>query len=465
MKDKLLIFDLDGVLVNSCDLHYESFNKALNHFYFKSIPYDYHLEHFNGLKTMDKIMKYSNTMSSIPIELYDAIYQKKQDITCELLDMIKQDIELMNTIESLKSENYIACASNCIRSTLDKILTRLGIRHLFDWTISNQDVECPKPNSEIYDKTIAQFNIPKNKIWIFEDSYIGLSAAIKTGVNVVYTTRSTLIQDIDTKPDVLSKIECVIPMAGNGSRFKDNGYILPKPLIDVNGKPMFKVVLDNLNLKCNYTCVVQKEHEQFYIKHKLLEQDLNMNVVELDKVTEGAACTVLLALNYINDLSKPLLIVNSDQYVEFEESCFKFCFEMLYNPIYKDTMGMISTFKVNDGSRKWSYVALDENENVVQVVEKVPISNIGTTGIYLWRHASDYVKYANRMIMNNKRYNNEFYVAPVFNEAILDDKIIKCEDVKAFHSLGTPEDLLNYLKLNLNKNKLYISYHDCCIND
>ncbi len=96
------------------------------------------------------------------------------------------------------------------------------------------------------------------------------------------------------KPNVL------IPMAGAGSRFEQAGYTFPKPLIDVKGRPMIQVVTDNLNIKANYIYVVQKEHREKYNLDTLLDLITpGCKIVEVDGVTEGAACTALLAKNIL----------------------------------------------------------------------------------------------------------------------------------------------------------------------
>jgi hypothetical protein len=162
-------------------------------------------------------------------------------------------------------------------------------------------------------------------------------------------------------------------------------------------------------------------------------------------VTEGAACTVLLASTTI-DKDAPLLIINSDQYIKFSdcETSFKLVFDFLYNPAARELSGMISTFD-GKGHPKWSYAKVNEDGIVTEVREKDPFSQHATTGLYLWRRGSDFVRYANQMIAKNIRVNNEFYVVPVFNEAIADGHkfgIVGCERM---WGIGVPEDLDYFL--------------------
>ena len=234
-------------------------------------------------------------------------------------------------------------------------------------------------------------------------------------------------------------LNILIPMAGAGSRFKDAGYVFPKPLIEINNKPMIQLVLDSLNLEGNYIFIVQKEHqEKFNINSVLKILKPNCKIIELDEITEGAACTTLLAKKFINN-KNPLIIANSDQYIIWDSV------KSMYNFNTKKIDGGILTFEAIHP--KWSYAKTDKKNFVSEVAEKKVISNNATVGVYFWKKGNDYVKYAEQMIQKNIRVNNEFYVCPVFNEAIKDKKRIIIDPVKKMHGLGTPEDLNNFLNL------------------
>jgi dTDP-glucose pyrophosphorylase len=234
------------------------------------------------------------------------------------------------------------------------------------------------------------------------------------------------------------KMNVLIPMAGAGSRFAAAGYTFPKPLIDVNGKPMIQMVVENLNIDANFVFVVQKEHREKYNLDTLLNLIApNCKVVEVDGLTEGAACTALLAKEYI-DSDAPLFFANSDQFVEWDSN------EFFYKMNETDADGGIVTFKATHP--KWSFAKIDDNGIVTEVAEKNPISDLATVGFYYWKHGSDFVKYAEQMITNNVRVNGEFYVCPVFNQAIDGGKVIRTFDVPKMWGTGTPEDLKYYLE-------------------
>lgn len=232
----------------------------------------------------------------------------------------------------------------------------------------------------------------------------------------------------------------IIPAAGAGSRFKNAGYTFPKPLIDVKGKPMIQIVVENLNIEGNYTYIVQKEHhEKYNLKYLLNMITPNCNIIVIDGITEGAACTTLLAKEYI-DNDQPLMIANSDQYIYWNSV------EFMYTMVAGNNDGGILTFKSTHP--KWSYAKLDNELNICEVAEKKVISDIATVGVYYWTEGANYIKYAEQMINKNIRVNNEFYVAPVFNEAIDDGKKFKIYNVDKMWGLGTPEDLNYFLENN-----------------
>lgn len=233
-------------------------------------------------------------------------------------------------------------------------------------------------------------------------------------------------------------VNIVIPAAGLGSRFSKAGYTMPKPLIEVNGKPMLQVVVENIGIKGRYIFIVQKEHyERYNMKYVLNLIAPNCEIVITEGVTEGAACSILLAKEFINN-GDPLIIANSDQYLEWD------AYKFLYASMSDGVDGCISTF--TNTHPKFSYAKMDEDGYVVEVAEKKPISNNATTGLYFWKNGSDFVHYAEQMISKNIRVNNEFYTAPVYNEAIEDSKRIKTVHCERFWCLGTPEDLTQYLQ-------------------
>jgi HAD superfamily hydrolase (TIGR01509 family) len=441
MKTQLVIFDLDGVLVEAKNIHYDALNEALGKY---AISWQEHLSTYDGLKTTQKLQMLTE-QKGLPIEEHEVIWETKQHITLQKLKELKPNQTLQSVMDALVNDGYkIAVCSNSIRKTVLTVLSKLGIMEYMDYIISNEDVQNSKPHPEMYWRAISKMGCLPEETLIVEDSPYGLLAAnrsnahilrVKNPTEVTYTNIFKKLTEIEmgvTNNNLKwedKKMNVLIPMAGAGSRFQQAGYTFPKPLIDVKGKPMIQVVVENLGIDANFIFVVQKEHREKYNLDTLLNLIApNSKVVEVDGLTEGAACTALLAKEYI-DNDNPLFFANSDQFVEWDST------EFMYKMNETDADGGIVSFRATHP--KWSFAKINESGLVTEVAEKNPISDIATVGYYYWKKGSDFVKYAEDMIEKDIRVNNEFYVCPVFNQAIEDGKM---------WGLGTPEDLKYYLE-------------------
>ena len=229
-------------------------------------------------------------------------------------------------------------------------------------------------------------------------------------------------------------LNILVPMAGEGSRLKEYGSV--KPLIKIGNLSMIEIVHDNINLNGNYIYIAKNEHIDLYdIKKHIDNFCKNYIMISQQGKLNGAAASSLLAKDYI-DNDVPLLIINSDQYLVWDANNF-------IDEVLKKYDGGILTFKESDP--RFSYV-LEENGLISSVVEKEVVSEKATCGVYFWKKGSDYVKYAEKMISNSIMINGEFYVGPVFNEAIKDGKKIIAIDCKEMWDLGTPESLSKFIK-------------------
>jgi HAD superfamily hydrolase (TIGR01509 family) len=447
---KLVIFDLDGVLVEAKNIHFDALNKALGEY---AIDWNEHLSIYDGLKTNQKL-EMLHERKGLPKERFKDIWENKQKYTLEELRALKPNQTLQSVMSALVEDGYkLAVCSNSIRKTVLTVLSKLGIIEFMDLIISNEDVKNSKPHPEMYWKAISTMSYLPEETLIIEDSPYGLLAAsrskshilrVKNPKEVTYTNIFNKLIEIEKGYVMKSpawrdeNLNVLIPMAGAGSRFEQAGYTFPKPLIDVKGKPMIQVVVENLNIKANYIYIVQKSHRQKYNLDTLLNLITpDCKIVEVDGVTEGAAVTALMAKEYINN-NQPLFFANSDQFVEWDSN------EFMYKMNETQTDGGIVTFRATHP--KWSFAKVDKNGLVTEVAEKNPISDIATVGYYYWKYGSDFVKYAEQMIKKDIRVNNEFYVCPVFNQAVEDCKQIRTFDVKGMWGLGTPEDLNYYLE-------------------
>jgi len=455
MLNKLVIFDLDGVLIDSRELHYDALNEALRKVGQEFvISREEHLSTYDGLNTTRKLELLSE-QKGLDRKYFNQIWQDKQNATFDLIRKLPANNTAKYIIDELKKKGWkIGVASNSIRETIRIALNTIGILGDVDYIVSNEDVKRTKPFPEMYWKCMTALNaLPKNTI-IVEDSHIGRQGAIDSGA-ILYPVENAndlngikfmdKINEFEKAQENNSlipwrdkKLNVLIPMAGAGSRFSQAGYTFPKPLIEVHGKPMIQVVVENLNIEANYIFIVQKDHyEKYNLKYLLNLIAPNCKIVQVEGITEGAACTTLLAKEFI-DNDAPLVMANSDQFVEWNSN------ECMYAFNADAIDGGILTFKATHP--KWSYAKIGDDGFVSEVAEKKPISDNATVGVYFWKKGSDYVKYAEQMIANNIRTNNEFYVCPVFNEAIADGKKVRVKQIEKMWGIGTPEDLNYFLE-------------------
>jgi UDP-N-acetylglucosamine diphosphorylase / glucose-1-phosphate thymidylyltransferase / UDP-N-acetylgalactosamine diphosphorylase / glucosamine-1-phosphate N-acetyltransferase / galactosamine-1-phosphate N-acetyltransferase len=240
-----------------------------------------------------------------------------------------------------------------------------------------------------------------------------------------------------------STLNIVIPMAGEGSRFRKAGYTNPKPFIDVKGKPMIRWVIENLQVPgAHFILIARREHlEAEKELAAQLEREFPLKFVTVNQLTEGTACTVLFAREHINN-DTPLLIANSDQWVDFSIS------DMLKDAAANKWDGSILTFTDHEKNPKWSFARVNDHNEVLEVKEKQPISDKATVGIYYFAKGKYFVDAAIDMIVHNDRVNNEFYTCPVYNWAIRNNNRFGIYDIPftAMHGLGTPEDLHAFLQ-------------------
>lgn len=240
-------------------------------------------------------------------------------------------------------------------------------------------------------------------------------------------------------------------MAGSGQRFVDAGFKLPKPMIDVCGKPMIERVIENLNIDGKYHFIVKKEHVDLYGIDELLRSKIpDCNIIPIDFKTDGAACSALLAFKDESiDPKSELIITNCDQMFEWDAADF------------------INSARMNDGALlchlddhpKWSYChgkKLSHTSMLVSsVVEKpkiAPIDNFANVGFYYWNKARFFQESCELMMERDDKLNGEFYIAPSYN--YMHNKKIIAQLCKKMHGLGTPEDLKEYeSKFNLDNQK------------
>lgn len=224
-------------------------------------------------------------------------------------------------------------------------------------------------------------------------------------------------------------------MAGRGQRFLDEGYKVPKPLLNLGDEVIMKHILDIMRVpNVQFIFIVRQDHcDEYELDKKLLEIDPMAKVVKINEITEGAACTVLLAKDLINN-EHPLIVRDCDQIANWNAGHF---LEFVQRNRADGAIVNINTDKPN-----YSFSKVDNAGRIYETAEKKVISNHGSAGIYYFGKGSDFVKYAQRMIEKNIRTNNEFYITPVYNQFIEDSKLILHYPIAENFQLGTPKEFL-----------------------
>lgn len=233
----------------------------------------------------------------------------------------------------------------------------------------------------------------------------------------------------------------LIPMAGEGTRFKKAGYTQTKPLIPVNKKPMIQQAVETLKIAGNYIFVIKRDQELNDFLQKLIP---GATVIEIEGTTRGATETALYAKNNINN-QDPLIIANCDQIMHWNGSQFQdLC-------ISTDLDGMIVTYyKTSDRN---SYARVDNQGLVTEIKEKEVISNISLNGIHYWKRGEDFVWSAEEMLrLEDKAINGEYYIGPTYNHLINKGSRIGIYHIPTsqHHAVGIPEDLEKYENLQRN---------------
>lgn len=236
-------------------------------------------------------------------------------------------------------------------------------------------------------------------------------------------------------------INVVIPAAGRGSRVT-HLFDGPKPLLPVNDKPLIHHVIESLNFDANYTFIFQKQHEISWKICDVVRKVLpDANFVLIDGVTEGAACTALKAAQYI-DNDKQLLISDCDQAFGWQAADFFPTMEKC-----KADGGLVTFYSQSPNK---SYCDIDMLGRVIRVAEKEVISEYANTGTYYFARGNDFIRAADKMIAENKRVNNEFYIAPCYNELIAEGAKVEIYNISDHYPLGTQMEIEDFFKVKLS---------------
>lgn len=233
----------------------------------------------------------------------------------------------------------------------------------------------------------------------------------------------------------------LVPLGGKSTFFNDGEFKFPKVLIEIDGKPMIELVVNNIKLKgesVRFVFVINKEDQERYHLDSVLSliTDGECEVVVLQGSTKGACCSALMAIEYINNADE-LLICNGDQLIN------------------EDLNGIINEFRAEDADAgvicfeavhpRLAFARI-ENGEVIETAEKHPISKNALAGYYYYKKGSDFVEAAMLSIEKDANVNGLFYIAPVLNEMILKNKNIKHRMINSdqFYTFNVPEKVKGY---------------------
>jgi NDP-sugar pyrophosphorylase family protein len=238
-------------------------------------------------------------------------------------------------------------------------------------------------------------------------------------------------------------INIVIPMAGRGSRFDGSVHTVPKPFIEVfPGVRMVELVMHYTEPSSlhRFIFICREEHAKAFHLKALFLSHKNSVVVTTDTITEGPACSVLLAEKYF-DSEDELLIAYCDDYLNINIDNF-----LQINRMRNSDGGMLLYPSQNPRD---SYAVTDASGRVLETAEKKIISPFGTAGLYYFKHGNEFARYAKQMIAKDRRSDGEFYVCPVFNELIEAGKLVTAQKISSNFNLamGTPTELDVFIRL------------------
>lgn len=236
-------------------------------------------------------------------------------------------------------------------------------------------------------------------------------------------------------------LNLIVPMAGLGSRFAKNGEKHPKPLIAYLGKPFFWWATESVksyNTLKSLTFVVLRQHiVEFQIDKTLLAEYPEANIVVLEQVTTGAAETALKGLLAIDEISGPIGFLDCDHAFDIGN------IEIELNSLKSDA-GCLCYFPSNNPA--FSYIIIDEENNITGTVEKTVASNRAIAGFYLFRNSETFQTAYDKYIENCPY--NELYMSGVFNELLKENQKIIAIELKKHISFGTPEELESARKID-----------------
>lgn len=240
-------------------------------------------------------------------------------------------------------------------------------------------------------------------------------------------------------------LHIVMPMAGEGSRFKKEGWTVPKPLISLHGQPLFKHAISSVSasdIDLKYSFVVRQEHiDEYKIDEKIRSYLPNANIFAVLNTTRGAVETCLMAENAIED-SDAVIVMDCD--LEFRSQSFmQIIREMLNQEVFESQGGALVSFDSCDS--RYSYAELNDDGFVIRTAEKEVISNHALCGAYFFSSGKKFKQVAHRLLDEPEFKKPEYYVSLLYNYLLADGETVHLAKMEEYHSYGTPEELQKYI--------------------
>lgn len=459
---RLVIFDLDGVLVESCDLHYEALNQALLEVAGSSfvISREEHLFIYDGLSTNQKLHMLTESKDLDP-KLHKAVWQRKQDLTEEMVKTtLGPSDHILEAISGLKKNGFaVAVASNCIRSSVKTILETIDVMRFIDVYVSNEDVENAKPAPDIYLKACKSFCVDPSEALVVEDTVKGFEAASRAGCSMLRvkdpndTTISAAMNRIRELELPSQKITVVVPLAGPTPEMWLQGRTgncseAPVFLADAAGRPTLYWIMDSLRSRryqLQYVFLIKATQSRQFQLEALCAAAVDYQPFKVELVkrdTLGSLQTILQCSPDIVPSDSPLLIADGHHLVDWGRGSID---DLLSSP----ADGSIAVNLSSDP--RDSYVSLlpgDTLETAVAEIhiERNPVSQLACSGLYFYRKAADFWEAANHLVSQNQRSRGVFYTAPTFNDMISEGKRVDAVKVVKSWSLQSASEVRDFTR-------------------